>query len=104
MGPTKGLHNTSRTWCSTGACIAYCSYILQGCQEHGACLFNVRALQMVGNLLRRIPSPMIQANHPSIRLREVVDYSSGNKLQLITGCDATAQHIMWGDLTNGTCG
>jgi splicing factor 45 len=33
---------------------------------------------------------------PSKGLREVVDCCSGNKLQLIVGCDANAHHIIWG--------
>jgi hypothetical protein len=33
---------------------------------------------------------------PSKGLREVVDYCSRNKLQLIVGCDANAHHIIWG--------
>jgi hypothetical protein len=33
---------------------------------------------------------------PSKGLREVVDYCSRNRLQLIVGCDATAHHIIWG--------
>jgi hypothetical protein len=31
---------------------------------------------------------------PSKGLREVVDYCSRNKLQLIVGCDANANHII----------
>jgi hypothetical protein len=33
---------------------------------------------------------------PSKGLREVVDYCSRHKLQLIVGCDAKAHHIIWG--------
>jgi hypothetical protein len=39
-------------------------------------------------------------------LREVVEYFSRNKLQLIVGCDANAHHIIWGstDITpRGEC-
>jgi hypothetical protein len=32
---------------------------------------------------------------PSKGLREVVDYCSRNKLQLIIGCGVTAHHIIW---------
>jgi hypothetical protein len=35
---------------------------------------------------------------PSKGLREVVDYCSRNKLQLIVGCDANAHHIIWGSM------
>jgi hypothetical protein len=35
---------------------------------------------------------------PSKGLREVVDYYSRNKLQLIVGCDANAHHIIWGSM------
>jgi hypothetical protein len=33
---------------------------------------------------------------PSKGLKEVIDYHSRNKLQLIVGCDANAYHITWG--------
>jgi hypothetical protein len=33
---------------------------------------------------------------PSKGLREVVDYCSRNRLQLIVGCNANAHHIIWG--------
>jgi hypothetical protein len=33
---------------------------------------------------------------PSKGLRDIVDYCSRNKLQLIVGCDANAHHIIWG--------
>jgi hypothetical protein len=31
-------------------------------------------------------------------LREVIDYCSRNKLQLIVGCDVKAHHIIWGSM------
>ena len=38
------------------------------------------------------------SDEPSLSkgLREVVDYCSRNKLQLIIGCNADAHHIIWG--------
>jgi hypothetical protein len=35
---------------------------------------------------------------PSKGLREVTDYCSRNKLQVIVGCDANAYHIVWGSM------
>ena len=47
-----------------------------------------------------VDSPRFRRTAPVEGLREVSDYCSRNEMQLTTGCDATAHHIIQGSSDN----